>query len=414
MQRVLGLLCPVWQFAASSLLIGLWAIWFAVFCNKMLPRFGYLIGYRLIGNDPPCAKPECDFSEYWRAGLTARLPAGRLANVHLLLQPGVAMPLPDGYRNGFPYPPPMLLPTAAISRLPFEWGYFVWISVGLVLAVLLLRWARLPWAVILAGLLSPAALWNTELGQMGMIGGALLFASYMRLETRPATSGALLGLLFCKPQTGIIVPAALGGQRNWRGATAFFGTCAALFLITCLCFGWPVWQAYMAGGRQGGLSVLNLPFNPSMAAGEGVSVYWMLDSLHAPPGIVIAGQLTCTAAAMAVAAWLAGRRNLPRTELAAMLVFLSLLATPYGYTDDMVAYSIALAALAERNGWRIGMLDALFWLWPAFCEPASEATGVLWTPCVTALALTRAWHRAGLPLPGLPGPGAVLARTRKV
>jgi hypothetical protein len=140
---------PVWLMASYAVLGTLWAIWFHVFCEKMLPRLSYLTGQRAIGNDPPCIKPECDFSDFWRAGLTARLPPDSISRLpHMMLLPGVQFPLPGGYQEGFPYPPPMFLPAAAISHLPFELGFFVWTGVWLALAVLVLRWAKLSWPVI--------------------------------------------------------------------------------------------------------------------------------------------------------------------------------------------------------------------------------------------------------------------------
>lgn len=404
MQRVLVLGRLAWHMAAYAVLGTLWAIWFQVFCGKMLPRLGYLTGQRAIGNDPPCVKPECDFSDFWRAGLTARLPADALPKLPHIL------PLPGGYQEGFPYPPPMFLPAAAISHLPFELGFFVWTGVWLLLAVMLLRWAKLSWPVVMLGLLSPAALWNTELGQMGVIGDALLVAGLLAAVERPMRAGALLGFLACKPQIGILVPAVLLGSRNWRGAAGFFLICAVLMLLTLAVFGVPIWQEYLEGGRHGGVAVLDAPFVLGLAESTGVSVFWMLRSLHAGVGLAFVGQAASTAVAMLLTCWIWWRREVPRLDAVALTVFLSLLATPYGYADDMVAYSILLLALAERRGWRIGMLDVLFLLWPALVQPCSAATGVLLTPFVVVLAVARTWYRAGLPVPHLPGHRTVLPR----
>ncbi len=404
MQRVLVLGRLAWHMAAYVVLGTLWAIWFQVFCGKMLPRLGYLTGQRAIGNDPPCVKPECDFSDFWRAGLTARLPADALPKLPHIL------PLPGGYQEGFPYPPPMFLPAAAISHLPFELGFFVWTGVWLLLAVMLLRWAKLSWPVVVLGLLSPAALWNTELGQMGVIGDALLVAGLLAAVERPLRAGALLGLLACKPQIGILVPAVLLGSRNWRGAAGFFLACTTLVLLTLAIFGWPIWRDYLGGGRHGAVGLLAAPFVPGLDEGTGVSVFWMLRSLHAGVGLASAGQAVTTAGAMLLTCWIWWYRRTSRLDAAALTVFLSLLATPYGYTDDMVAYSIVLVALAEQRGWRIGMLDVLFWLWPALCMIVSETTGILFTPVIVAAAVARTWYRAGLPMPHLPGHRTVLPR----
>jgi hypothetical protein len=97
-------------------------------------------------------------------------------------------------------------------------------------------------------------------------------------------------------------------------------------------------------------------------------------------------------------------------DAVALTVFLSLLATPYGYVDDMVAYSIMLLALAERRGWKIAILDVLFIMWPALCSIVSQQTGVLLTPLIVLLAAARTWWRAGLPVPHLPVRAGVLPR----
>ena len=44
------------------------------FYRHMAPRFSYLTAGRAIADDPPCGRPECDFSVFW--------PAGRLAREH--------------------------------------------------------------------------------------------------------------------------------------------------------------------------------------------------------------------------------------------------------------------------------------------------------------------------------------------
>jgi hypothetical protein len=55
----------------------------------------------------------------------------------------------------------------------------------------------------------------------------------------------------------------------------------------------------------------------------------------------------------------------------------------------MVAWSAVLAARAQARGGRIGLLDALFWIWPEAVQIITMSTGVLFTPLVVALALGR-------------------------
>lgn len=83
----------------------------------------------------------------------------------------------------------------------------------------------------------------------------------------------------------------------------------------------------------------------------------------------------------------------PRAAVALTLL-LSLYVTPYGFSSDMVGYTLALALLAARNGWRVSLADGLLWLWPGFIVLFTMFTGVLLTPLVVGVAAPRAWRAA--------------------
>ena len=71
-------------------------------------------------------------------------------------------------------------------------------------------------------------------------------------------------------------------------------------------------------------------------------------------------------------------------------MLLALFVAPYGFSADMVGYGVALAVLAQKRGWRVSLLDGLFWLWPGYAPLVTQVTGVLLTPLVVALAVLRA------------------------
>ncbi len=294
--------------------------------------------------------------------------------------------------DAFFYPPPMLLPSVLISYPPFEWAFFVWTAGGMIAASWLLRRAGLSWPVIVLGLLSPASLWNTELGQVGVIGGAILLAGTLSAARSPLRAGGLLGLLVCKPQTGVMVPALLIGQRNWRALLGFGAVCLALLLATWLVFGPACWHAYLISGGPRTAQVMNVAFNPWVYMGDGVSVFWMMRSLGAGVTVAYAVQGICALLCMVAVVWLWRKPWGGALERVALTIFLALLTTPYGYGDDMAAFSWMLAALAEQRGWRIGILDTLFWIWPMACQIVAEKTGVLLTPLVVVLVLVRTIH----------------------
>ncbi|HUM08127.1 MAG TPA: hypothetical protein VLT37_04535 [Acidocella sp.] len=102
-------------------------------------------------------------------------------------------------------------------------------------------------------------------------------------------------------------------------------------------------------------------------------------------------QLAVAALVMGGIAGLWGRAAMPVLDKTALTALLSLLATPYGYSDDMVASLIMLAALAERRQWRFGLREVLLWLWPGLCPTVLVASGVLSTPLAVGV-----WQGAAL------------------
>lgn len=403
-----------WKIGAYGLLAGFWGVFLWSFYTQVGPRLGYLTAHRAIANDLPCDKPECDFSVFWPAGHLAREHAYTvLYTPELFVKAASAMLLPGSRLETFFYPPTMLLPLAAISHLPFEWAYFVWTFGMALLAVAVLRLARLPWLVILAAVLSPAALLSMKLGQVAVLGDALLVMGLILSAERPRLSGGAMALLVCKPQIGILAPVVLVAQRNWLGLAAYTAVVGLLLALVTGIFGPGIWGVYLTLGHLGSARVLELPFQPLSNEGWGVSVFWMLRSLHASVQGAFAAQTAASLAAVGGVFWLWARKEVSRAALVEMSVFLSLLATPFGYSGEMTGYCIVLAAAAQRRGWRIGMLDALLWLWPGMCLVVSVWTGVLLTPLVVLAALAQSWRRAGLPVPHLPGLRPVLPRAQQ-
>lgn len=386
----------LWRMISWAILLLLWVSVFSVFWIKIVPRLTYIFASRAIANDPPCITPECDFSAFWPAGLLAREhDFARIYDSVAFLAFQRHVLAPSANLNAFFYPPTMLLPSMLISHLPFEPAFFVWVIAGAGIAATLLRWAGYSWLVIAAGLLSPAALWNMELGQLGVVGGGLLLAGVMLSVRHKLPSGGLLGLLAFKPQIGVLVPFALLAQGNWRALVGFSTVCAVLLILTLICLGPSSWAAYHALGSTHMLAVLNTPFDAHAYEGEGISVFWMVRSFGAGLSMAYVVQAVCGILAVLGVVYAWRRPSLTRETQMTLTIFLSLLATPYGYGDDMVAWSWVLAARAERRDWRIGLLDALFWIWPMLCEVVAYRTGHLFTPLIVLLAVARAVYESG-------------------
>jgi alpha-1,2-mannosyltransferase len=372
-----------------------WWGWFAiVFLRNMISRAGHLssAGMRIL--DLPCASPLCDFSVFWQAGLMAS--QGQPGAVY---QPTAFMALrqilfpPQADAMPWYYPPPALLTVMAVSHLPFEPAFWVWSLTLTLLAVLLLFMAGVSKRVVVLALLSPAALWNLQLGQFGIVCGAALVAGLLASAARPGLTGLALAGLVIKPQSALLAPVALLAAGRWKALLAA-GTITVFLLLACTAsLGWPIWSAYLGQGLAASrLMLVTLSRDPGTAQ-FAVSVFGMARSLGAgmPTAEAVQGIATLTAILLTWRVW---RSNMGQTERVALCVFLSLLATPYGYVDDMVGYSIALAMLAQQRSWRIDFPDVIFWLWPAFCPVVYNATGVQFTPVVVALTTWRSWRRA--------------------
>lgn len=385
------------QLAGTLLLFAFWAVLLVAFAAHMAPRLAYLAGAP-IGNDLPCHTPECDFGVFWPAGILAR--AGHFSALydHTRFGPlAAAMLNTKGYIEHFLYPPPMLPLVAGISYLPFEWAAFVWMFGQWLLAAWLFRLCRFSWPVILAALLSPASLFGTEIGQVGVICDTLLVSGLVLSRLRPVLGGGLLGLLAIKPQVGLIVPFALACRRQWRAFALFLAVALALWGLATAWFGLAPSRAFLAEDHKAVAFMLNLPFDPHTYQGWGVSSFWMARSFGL--GVGPARLLQSLVAIAAIAALYAFRRRGNFTELA---IYLSLLASPYDFAYGMVAFSLMQAEAARRRNWRIGLLDALLFLWPGLCLVISIATGHELTPLIVLAALLRAALPARPPV--LPAP----------
>jgi hypothetical protein len=313
--------------------------------------------------DPACTTGYCDHAMFWVAGHLVRaqqtatlydLPAYLVAAAKLL---------PDQIRFWpFIYPPFVLPYAVLVSHLPLAAGYYVAAAVLTACALALLRGAGLPWWCIAVGCLSPMALWDLYLGQLGLVCGAALFAGLVWLPRRPVLAGALLGLLCVKPQYALLVPLAVLAGRHWRAMAA--GIVALVFVaVLSLAIAGPVaWAAYLGPGRAALAGLMTQPFGPGPQDGA-TSVFWMLRSLHLPLMPAYAGQALAALAA-SVACWRLWARGAPNAAL--LTVLLTYFVTPYGYDDDLAIYAVLLCTLFRRNApWRKAAL-AWAYLLPAY------------------------------------------------
>jgi hypothetical protein len=339
-----------------------------------------------------------DFANLWSAGKLVR--AGALDSIyssHLFQvwkEHHFGAPL---YREDWIYPPTVLLIGVPLSFLPLDFAYVLWDGVTLAVAVLLLRYAHLPWPVLIMGLAAPAT-WNSLVqGQYGTITGALVVASLLLAPRYPIRAGIMLGISTIKPQQGAIVPIAWLAARCWRAIVAAAIMFGIMAVAATLWFGFHAWILFVTQSSAMARGLLEaLPPQPYI--NHGVSVFWMFRTMGFSVTIAYVTQIIVALVALTFVyrAWL-----IPDADPLARMAFtvcLSLMITPYGFNSDMVAYSIAVAVIVAHNHWRLRLIDVFLWLWPAYLPVATTYSGVLFTPWVVGIAAFRSWKQIRRPL----------------
>jgi alpha-1,2-mannosyltransferase len=377
------------QMLVWAILLVLWLAVFRQFADAMLPRWHMLIALPPWPDTPPCDSPNCDFSAFWPAGLLFRNGYGaQIYHLNFFAEvQHTLFPLEHASVVRWIYPPPTLLLGLIVSFLPYEPAFWIWTVCLILLALLILRLTGLSWSICFATLLSPASLWNMELGQLGTLMGAC-FVSGLLIRA-PIHAGTVLGFLTFKPQYGLLLPFALSGGRRWVTLATVAAIALTLMAMTFFISGWPIWQAYFHTGTVIARQFLETSPNEDPSQHFGVSVFWMIRSFG---GTVFASYLAQLASfiAAALATWLVWRNSrIPADVCITATVMLSLFATPYGYTDDMVAWSAVLAISAHKRRWQLGILDVLFWIWPMLCPIVAMDTGFELTPLIVLLGLAR-------------------------
>ncbi len=287
--------------------------------------------------------------------------------------------------------PPVILPLAAApSSVPLVAGYYGFCVAVTGLSFWLFRQAGISRWCILVGLSGPAALWNLYLGQLGVLCGALLVAGLAWVGARPGRAGGMLGLLCIKPQYGLLVPVVVCAGRYWRAMLAGGAAVLAMVALSLWCGGTEVWTAYLGPGRVAMSTLLAQNFGGFQVMGS--SVFWMLRSFGASVGAAYAGQGVVSVWA-ALGCWVMWRGPaMEPVQRLAMTVFLTLLASPYGFTDDLSVYSVMLAVLARREtAWRNAAL-AVLWVALAFVPKFVAIFGFLPTPLLLMGAAALAWR----------------------
>jgi len=344
--------------------------------------------------------PVGDFGNDWSAGTLAR--TGQLATLY---DPAAfsAWKLQTFHHpiilDDWVYPPFILPLMALFSFMPPGAGFVLWNFLTLAAMAWLLRSVRLPWGAVALCLACPAEWLCLVYGQLGGIIGALSFAALM---TRTNRAGLWLGLCAAKPQTVLVLPIAWLAARRWRALFTAVATGLVLAVLPLLLFGPASWLWWFTRATRTATALVEAPFGSGYQY-TGTSVFWMLRSFGATLHTAYTAQIVTALAAIAATYALWRTPSLPQTDKACLTLLLGLFVSPYGFSADMIGYSIALVVLARRRPGGFGLLDGLFLLWPGYAMLPAVLTGHLFTPLVVAAALARAWwqcaRRSAVPPP---------------
>jgi hypothetical protein len=342
--------------------------------------------------------PEGDFANLWSAGQLVR--AGSLDSLYssplfqAWKESQFGVPL---YREDWIYLPTVLFIGVPLSFLPLDFAYVLWDAVTLVVAVFLLRYARLPWPVLIMGLAAPATLMSLLEGQYGTITGALVVAGLLLAPHYPIRAGIMVGISTIKPQQGVIVPIAWLAGRSWRAIAAAAIMFGSMGVALTLWLGLNAWILFVT--QSGAMARQILEASPPQPyINCGVSVFWMFRTMGFSIAFAYTMQIIVALVALAFThrAW-----QMPDADPLVRMAFtvcLSLMITPYAFNTDMVAYSIAVAVIVAHNHWRLRLIDVFLWLWPAYCPIVTMYSGVLFTPLFVGIAAFQSWKQIRRPI----------------
>ncbi len=269
--------------------------------------------------------------------------------------------LPD---QEWSYPPSILLVGVPLALLPISLAYLVWTAGTVGVLHLAIRPLRLPLAVHVAVLASPAVFMNALFGQNGALTAALLVSGLLAAPRRPVLAGILFGLLTIKPHLGILVPFCLIASRNWKAFASAALATVVLALVTGLAFGVDVWSRFLTETGPLMTAIMEAPY-PQTYHANALTVFILARSLGLDLASSYAVQAVATLAAIATAVWLWLPSNpIDHRRRVVATAALAILATPYGYTYDTIPMCLAVAWLFAAAGRPALAPLAIAWLFP--------------------------------------------------
>jgi hypothetical protein len=250
------------------------------------------------------------------------------------------------------YPPGIFFLAAPFGQLGYFTALILWTLLGFAIFFAVARRHVADNRLLVALLLSPAAVLCVISGQSSLITAAMLVTIFAWLDRRPLAAGVLIGLLTLKPQLGILFPVMLIASARWRVFAAATVTALIIAGATALVFGPQVWIDFATKGLAANNLVLADP--ERIATPFYPTVFMNLRGLDLPYSTAMAAQLCVSAFAIAAVVWaFRFRRDAHPLMLMALFLACSVAAVPYMLSYDTL--SLTFAALLLLGA---GSLDA--------------------------------------------------------
>jgi hypothetical protein len=275
---------------------------------------------------------------------------------------------PDLPNHEWSYPPSILLLGVPLSWFPIFPAYLLFICVTLLALHVVLKPFQFPFIAHLAILLGPPGMISITFGQNGNLTGALMIGALAFSQRRPWLAGMMAGLLTIKPQLGILLPIAYLAAGNWKAIFSAILTAVLMALATGFFFGFHVWLGFLTATAPLMSGIMNAPFPQDYQVN---SVTFFITARYlgfdVPMAHLFQAFFTLAAMLLTFMIWRPpGRLDIfSRSLLTTLLV---IMATPYGYSYDMVPYSVAVAWWFMRNPAPNRLFFAALWLFPAFAH----------------------------------------------
>ncbi|MBR0692416.1 glycosyltransferase family 87 protein [Bradyrhizobium lablabi] len=242
-------------------------------------------------------------------------------------------------------------------------------------------------ALVAMALICPASAINVIDGQTVFLVAALIVGGLCLLESRPAVSGLILGLLTFKPQFCILVPLALIAAAQWGALLGAGLSALAMMVASGSIFGWDLWLRWFP------LIVADLisPDEKWITYGRmwGHSVYTCAVLLGAPQRLASCIQLLASLGA-AASVIVAFRSRLSMRAKTALFLAATVLAAPHSGPYDatllVIAAAFWLIEQAPPQPLWCWILALMIWLIPMVSPPLLFAVGRI-APLFTVLLI---------------------------